>query len=50
MVNEFIETTQNTDKTQLLASDYRTFSLVKAKQLGTRNGPSTQLIEATSIV
>jgi hypothetical protein len=32
MVNEFVETTQNTNKTQLLASDYRTFLLVKAKQ------------------
>ena len=30
MVNEFVETTQNTNKTQLLASDYRTFLLVKA--------------------
>jgi len=30
MVNEFVETTQNTNKTQLLASDYRTFSLEKA--------------------
>jgi len=25
MVNEFVETTQNTNKTKLLASDYRTF-------------------------
>jgi hypothetical protein len=33
MVNEFVETTQNTNKTQFLASDYRTFLLVKAKQL-----------------
>ncbi len=32
MVNEFVETTQNTNKTQLLASEYRTFLLVKAKQ------------------
>jgi len=30
MVNEFVETTQNTNKTQLLPSDYRTFLLVKA--------------------
>ena len=29
-VNKFVETTQNTNKTQLLASDYRTFLLVKA--------------------
>jgi hypothetical protein len=46
MVNEFVETTQNTNKSQLLASDVRTSFLVKASQ----NGPSTQLIEATSIV
>jgi hypothetical protein len=26
MVNEFVETTQNTNKTQLLASNYGTFS------------------------
>jgi len=30
MVNEFVETTQNTNKTQLLPSNYRTFLLVKA--------------------
>jgi len=30
MVNEFVGTTQITNKTQLLASDYRTFLLVKA--------------------
>jgi hypothetical protein len=32
MINKFVETTQNTNKTQLLASDYCTFLLVKAKQ------------------
>ena len=32
MVNEFVEKTQNTNKTQLLVSYYRTFLLVKAKQ------------------
>jgi len=32
MVNEFVETTHNTNKTQLLASEYPTFLLVKAKQ------------------
>jgi hypothetical protein len=30
MVSKFVETKQNTNKTQLLASDYRTFLLVKA--------------------
>ncbi len=30
MVKKFVETTQNTNKTQLLPSDYRTFLLVKA--------------------
>ena len=30
MVNEFVETTQNTNKTPLLASDYCTCLLVKA--------------------
>jgi len=32
MVDEFVETTQNTNKTQLLASGYCTFLLVKAEQ------------------
>jgi len=30
MVSEFVETTQNTNKTQLLASNYHIFLLVKA--------------------
>jgi len=30
MVNEFVETTQNTNNTQLLASNYHTFLPVKA--------------------
>jgi hypothetical protein len=30
MVNELVETTQNTKQTQLSARDYRTFLLVKA--------------------
>ena len=42
--------TQNNDKTQLLASDYRTFLLKNRVTFGTRNGPSTQHIEATSCV
>ena len=37
-----------TNKTQLLASDYRTFLLENQVTLGTQNGPSTQLIDATS--
>ena len=38
----------NTNKTQLLASNYGTFgSLVVNENFGTRNGPSTQLIDVT---
>ena len=41
MVNEFIETTQNTNKTQLLASNYGTFrALVVCENLVPQNGPS----------
>ena len=51
MVNEFIETTQNTNKTQLLASNYGTFrALVVCENFIPQNGPSTQLIDATSFV
>jgi hypothetical protein len=51
MVDEFKRNTQNTNKTQLLASNYGTFwSLVVYENCGTRNGPSTQLIDATSFV
>ena len=50
MVNEFLETTQNTNKTQVLASNYDTFwALVVCENL-TPNGPSTQLINAISFV
>jgi hypothetical protein len=51
MVNEFIETTQNTTKIQLLASNYSTFrALVISENFIPQNGPSTQLINATSFV
>ncbi len=51
MVNEFVETTQNTNKTQLLASNYGTFrALINSENVIPQNGPSTQLIDATSFV
>jgi len=51
MVNEFVETTQNTNKTQLLASNYGTFrALVNSENFIPQNGPSTQVIDATSFV
>ncbi len=53
MVNEFVETTQNTNKTQLLASNYGTFrTLVNSENFIPQNGPSTQVINAnaTSVV
>jgi hypothetical protein len=51
MVNEFVETTQNTNKTQLLASNYSTFrALVVCENFIPQNEPSTQLIDATSFV
>ena len=40
MVDEFVETTPNTNKTQILPSNYSTFlSLVVFDYFGTRNGP-----------
>jgi hypothetical protein len=49
MVNEFVETTQNTNKTQLLASNYSTFrALNNSENFIPQNGPSTQVIDATS--
>jgi hypothetical protein len=49
IVNEFVETTQNTNKTQLLASNYGTFrALVNSENFIPQNGPSTQVIDATS--
>jgi hypothetical protein len=51
MVNKFVETTQNTNKTQLLASNYGTFqALVVCENFIPKNGPSTQIIDATSFV
>jgi hypothetical protein len=51
MVNEFVETTQNTNKTQLLASNYGTCrAQVISENFIPQNGPSTQLIDATSFV
>ena len=51
MVKEFVETTQNTNKTQFLASNYGTFqALVVCENFIPQNGPSTQLIDATSFV
>ena len=51
MVNEFVETTQNTNKTQLLASNYSTFwSLVVCKNLVTQIEPSTHRIDAPSFI
>jgi hypothetical protein len=51
MVNEFVETTQNTNKTQILPSTYGTFrALVVCEDFIPQNRPSTQLIDATSCV
>ncbi len=50
MVNEFVEITQNTNKTQLLASNYGTFrSLVVCEYFIPPKGPSTQLIDAPDL-
>jgi hypothetical protein len=51
MVNEFEENTQNTNKTQLLSSNYGKFrALVVCENFVTRKGPSTYDIDATSFV
>ncbi len=51
MVKELIETTKNTNKTQLLANNYGTFrALVVSENFIPQSGPSTQLIDATSFV
>jgi hypothetical protein len=51
MVDKFVETTLNTNKTQLLASNYGTFrALVVCENSIPQNGPSTQLINATSCI
>ncbi len=50
MVNKFEWNTKNTNKTQLLASNYGTFwSLVVYENSGTQTN-STQLIDVTSFV
>jgi len=49
--DEFVETTWNTNKTQLLASNYGTFwALVVCENFVPQNGPSTQLIDATNSI
>ena len=51
MVNKFVETTQHTNKPQLLASNYGTFrALVVCESFIPKNKPSTQVIDATSFV
>ena len=51
MVNKFIESTQNTNKTQLLASNYGTFlALVISENFIPQNGHSTRVINATSFI
>jgi hypothetical protein len=51
MVDDFIETTQNTNKTQLLPSNYGTFrALVNSENFIPQNRPSTRVIDVTSFV
>ncbi len=50
MVNEFVETAQNTNKTQLLDSNNGFWSLVIYENFVPQNRPSTQLIDVTSFV
>jgi len=51
MVNEFVETTQNTNNTHLLTSNYGTFrALVNGENFIPQNGPSNRVINATSFV
>jgi hypothetical protein len=51
MVNEFVATTQNTNKTQLVASNYSTFrALINSENFIPQNGPSTQLIDVASFI
>jgi hypothetical protein len=51
MVDDFEKNTQNTNKTQLLASNYSTFrALVVCENFVIRKGPSTHVIDATSNV
>jgi hypothetical protein len=51
MVGELEQNTQNTNKTQLLASNYGTFrALVVCENFIPQNEPSTQLIDVTSFL
>jgi hypothetical protein len=52
IVNEFVETTQNNNKTQLLPCNYSTFRVlgVNSENFIPQNGPYTQVIDATSFV
>ena len=51
MVDELVETTQNTDQTQLLASNYCTVrSLVVYENFVPQIVPHTQLIDTTNFV
>jgi uncharacterized protein YfaT (DUF1175 family) len=51
MVNEFVETAQNTNKTPLLASNYGTFrALINSENFIPQNGSFTQLIDGASFV
>jgi hypothetical protein len=51
MVNEFVKTTQNTNKTQFFASNFGTFwALVVCEKFMPQNKPSTQLVDATTFV
>jgi hypothetical protein len=51
MVHEFVENTQNTNKKLFSASNLRyNQPLVVSENFIPRNGPSTQLINATSCV
>ena len=47
MVEEFVETTLNTTKTQLLPSNYGTFDRQLFVRISYQNRPSTQLIDDT---
>jgi hypothetical protein len=51
MVDRFVETTLYTNKTQILTSNYGTFrALVVCENFIPQNGPSTQLIDASSFI
>ena len=51
MVDDFEQNTQNTNKTQLLASNYSTFrALINSENFIPQNGPYTQLSNAPSFV